>query len=83
MGPIWPAEQEPAPDEFVEDSLSPPPDVPNAFFVGLKGDKITFLRPFPQPLTKDEALNLAANIVVIADPGGQKFKALVRAIQES
>ena len=39
----------------------------NKFFVGIQGDTIVLLKPVPQKLTKEEALNLAAWLVALAD----------------
>ena len=39
----------------------------NQFLVAVQGDNIVLLRPVPQCLTKDDALNLAAWLVVLAE----------------
>jgi hypothetical protein len=46
---------------------------PEGFLVGGHGDKIAILA-FGRELIKDQALNLAAWLVALADPGGERFK---------
>ena len=38
----------------------------NKFFVGVIGDDISILRPIPNRLSTEDALNLAAHLVVLA-----------------
>jgi len=42
-------------------------DTSNKFMVGLGGESIIFLRPIPPSMSKEDALNLAAYIVALAD----------------
>lgn len=57
-------------------------DTFNKFMVGAQGDKITLLNiRGPSYLSKDEALNLAAWLVSLADPGGEKFTDMLSAVQ--
>jgi hypothetical protein len=50
------------------------PDPSNMFLVGITGDKVVIMVPAPQSLTKAQALNLAAWLSLLADPGGKEFK---------
>jgi len=46
---------------------------PDGFMVGARGDMIAIMA-FGKELTRDQALNLAAWLVALADPGGERFK---------
>ena len=46
---------------------------PDGFMVGARGDKIAILA-FGRELTREQALNLSAWLVALADPGGEEFK---------
>lgn len=46
---------------------------PEGFMVGAMGDKITIMK-FNAQLTKEQALNLAAWLVSLADPGTEEFQ---------
>jgi hypothetical protein len=65
------------------------PDTGNMFLVGAAGDgKIVTLTPIPRSLTVDQALNLAAWLMVIADistvgHGEKRFWELVNAIKKT
>ena len=57
----------------------------NDFLVGVQGgETIVILRPVPQQITKAQALNLAAWLVVLADDragdSGGKFDAAMQAV---
>jgi len=62
-------------------------DTANRFMVGVFRDDLVFLRPVPQKLSKDDALNLAAWIVALADDSGGDddgdFQALLKAIRNT
>jgi hypothetical protein len=60
-------------------------DTSNKFFVsGHSGsDDVSFLRPVPSRIARGDALVLAAYIVSIADPLGNDFRAVLRAVQSS
>jgi hypothetical protein len=55
-------------------------DTSNKFFVGSNGTHIVTIKPVPQAMTREEALNLAAWIVAIADPGREEFDGLHQAV---
>ena len=46
---------------------------PDGFMVGARGDKIAILA-FGRELTREQALNLSAWLVALADPDGEEFK---------
>lgn len=46
----------------------------NKYLVGARGDKIAIQNPPRGDMTRDDALELAAWIVAIADPVGNDFK---------
>ena len=55
----------------------------NKFFVGLKGEQIIIMRlPINGVMSKSDALNLAANLVAIADDHDQ-FPGLLEAIKNT
>ena len=55
----------------------------NKFIVGLRLDGYVMVqRPFG-PLTKDDAINLAAHLVAIADPGREKFDRVLEEVTSS
>lgn len=57
-------------------------DTTNYSLVGTNGDDIVFIRPLPQRLTKERALNLAAYLVAMADDNNQ-FPAILEAVQNT
>lgn len=57
-------------------------DTLNKFMVGISGARITFLRPVPHTISMDDALNLAAWLVALAD-GRDKFPAVLEAVQST
>ena len=71
-----------------EAAQAPPPlDTTNRFQIGLLSDsRIKVLRLLPSSLTVDDALNLAAYLVALADPDAGKensrFSNLLKAIRE-
>lgn len=58
-------------------------DSSNQFFVCVKGDELIIARLPAGRLTKEQALNLAAWLKVLADPGGEKFQELVERIENT
>lgn len=48
-------------------------DISNKFFVGVVGDDLNVILPIVGRISRDEALSLAAWIVALADPGGERF----------
>lgn len=58
------------------------PDTRNRFLVGGGALKIIFVKPVPREITKDDALNLAAWLVALADDDG-KFQPLLEAVQNT
>lgn len=50
------------------------------FMVAMQGDKIVIMRPPTRPLTIDEALNLAAWLVALSDPLGERFNKMLQAV---
>lgn len=57
-----------------------PIDTTNLYLVGRVGDKIRVSRNTQLPMTRAEALNLAAWLVTLADPEGKQFPAVLKAI---
>lgn len=55
-------------------------DSGNWFLVGGRGDEIVILRQPTGTLTKAEAVNLAAWLMVMADPTGEEFERVVKEI---
>jgi hypothetical protein len=54
----------------------------NEFLVGIVAGDIMILRP-KQRMTKKEALNLAAWIVALADPSGERWDKVLEAVLET
>ncbi len=58
----------------------------NKFLVGAQNNEIAFLRPVPQRLSMEDAVELAAWLASLADPFVQdeskKFKARIKEILE-
>jgi hypothetical protein len=52
---------------------------PDGFMVGARGDKIAIIA-MGREITKDQALNLAAWLVALADPGGERFTQFHKAV---
>lgn len=52
---------------------------PEGFMVGARGDSIAIMS-FGKELTKSQALNLAAWLVALADPGGEEFEKYLTAV---
>jgi hypothetical protein len=60
------------------------PDISNRFLVGYKGEWLCILQPPTTiPIPREDALNLAAWIVCLADPSGKDFQRVVEAIKNS
>ena len=55
-------------------------DTLNRFAVASRGDEVVIMIPPRGGLTKGSALNLAAYLVAIADPGQEEFAPLLKAI---
>lgn len=59
----------------------------NRFFIAMQGERITFMKPLPQSFSVEDAVELGAWLVTMADPfvknEAKKFKARVKEIQES
>jgi hypothetical protein len=53
----------------------------NEFLVSIHGDKIAILMPPRGPITKEQALRLAAYIVTLADPQGDAFTDMLDQVQ--
>lgn len=53
----------------------------NEFLVSMQGDKIAILMPPRGPITKEQALRLAAWIVSLADPLGEAFADVLNQVQ--
>jgi hypothetical protein len=52
----------------------------NEFLIGAQGEHLVFMRPVPQRITKDQAITLAAWLVLMADPGQSAFNAKIEHI---
>lgn len=57
-----------------------PVNTVNEFLVGIRGGDIIIGLPPLRPITKDEALRLAAWLVAVADPTGDDFDKVRRAV---
>lgn len=55
----------------------------NKFGVSIHGDNIALLLPLRGEMARDEALQLAAWIVAVADPSGKYFQEILSKVQES
>jgi len=57
----------------------------NKFLVGLKGEELTILRPgaFLDPISKPDALNLAAWLVALATDDPKEFDPVLKEVLES
>lgn len=56
-------------------------DTTNKFIVAAQGDAIRVMRPhMATAMSKDDALNLAAWLVALADPGGERFAQVLVAV---
>jgi len=58
-------------------------DTFNKFMVAMKDDKIVMIRPPLQPITKEEALLLAAWIVALAEDNEDEFQQVLDAIRSA
>lgn len=58
-------------------------DTSNDHLVGTQGGRIVILMPPLAPMDKDEALRLAAWIVALADFEGDRFPAVLEAVQNT
>ncbi len=70
--------------------MTPAVDTANRFMVGLAGDGIAIrgsaqlIRGLARrPLSKDDALNLAAWLVAMADPTDERFPAILQAVRST
>lgn len=52
----------------------------NKFMVGVSGARVVFLKPLPHTISMDDAVNLAAWLVALADPAGEKFESVHEAV---
>lgn len=55
----------------------------NGHMVGVQGDKIGMMMPPRGLMTRDEALVLAAWLVSLADPVGERFAAILDKVQST
>jgi hypothetical protein len=53
------------------------------FMVAAHGENIVVMRPPVAPITRDQALNLAAWLVALADPLGEQFAKVLKAVQST
>lgn len=58
-------------------------DTNNDCLVGARGGRIVMMAPPYAPMSKERALRLAAWLVVIADPGGEKFAKVLAAVKST
>ena len=56
-------------------------DMFNKFFVAVRGDAIDIMNPPSGPISKDDALLLAAWLVVLADRTEERFTAIITAVK--
>lgn len=57
-------------------------DTLNRFGVGVHGENVVFLKPVPLQITREQALNLAAYLVALADRDGE-FDKVLQAIRNT
>lgn len=55
---------------------------PEGFMVGARGDKIAIMA-LGREVTREQALNLAAWLAVLADPGGDEFQKYLTAVRNT
>lgn len=55
---------------------------PEGFIVGGRGDKIAVMA-FGREVSREQALNLAAWLVALADPGGDEFERYLAAVRNT
>jgi hypothetical protein len=58
-------------------------DTANRFMVACQGDLVIVMAPPMLPMTRDFALNLAAYLVCMADPLGERFAQVLKAVQST
>ena len=58
-------------------------EISNKFMVGMQAGKIRMLIPPRGPMTKEEALVLAAWLVCLADFGGDCFEQILEKVQNT
>lgn len=58
-------------------------DTTNDFFVGVLGDGIAILNPPRGKITKEQALRLAAYLVLLADDTGAEFPKVLEAVKNA
>lgn len=58
-------------------------DTANKFLVGAAMDRIVVMNPPRGPITKEEALMLAAYLVCLADPTSERFAGFLDAAQNA
>lgn len=56
-------------------------DTTNKYMVSALGDRLLILNPPKNTISKDDALLLAAWLVVLADPAEEEFEAVLFAVQ--
>lgn len=67
-----------------QETQNTPLDSSNKFVVCVSGEQIAFCgSAVPRWLSREDAINLAAWLAVLADPGREKFNAMVTAIENS
>lgn len=69
----------------IEDYSTDGIDTFNKFLVGMRAQEPNILiqRPVLGPITKADALNLAAYLVSLADPDGERFAKVLKAVQNT
>jgi hypothetical protein len=55
-------------------------DAMNDHLVGVNGSGVVIVVPPTAPMGRDEALRLAAWLVAVADPGGERFEEIRNAV---
>jgi hypothetical protein len=66
-----------------EDEKKEPIDTFNKFLVGMRGETIIIGMPPRTPLVREEALLLAAYLVALADPSGERFRRVLEAVEDT
>lgn len=58
-------------------------DTTNKFMVGMNGGGLAILIPPHRTISNADAILLAAWLVALADPGGERFSVVLEAIQST
>jgi hypothetical protein len=60
--------------------VTDPIDTGNYFLITAQGENVLIMRPPMRPITREQALNMAAFLVAIADPTRERFEQVLTAV---